>query len=281
VVTPQAKRACSLAIREHGVSERRACELVGIGRATVRYKSKKLDDANVSEKIKKIAFERKRFGYRRIHVILKREGWKINHKRVFRLYKILGLKVLKRGGRKRALGMRAVTAKPSRMNQRWSLDFVSDAIADGRRIRMMTVVDEYTRVCLGIVVDTSLSGARVSRELDRIIDEHGKPETILSDNGTEFTSHAILKWSLEKKVQWDYIQPGKPYQNGTIESFNGKLRDECLNENLFLSLKEAERIVEDWRRGYNDERPHSSLGGKTPFEMLGIRENMKLTGTSS
>jgi putative transposase len=189
--------------------------------------------------------------------------------------------VLKRGGRKRALGTRLAIEKPNKKNQKWSLDFVSDSLENGRKIRMMTVIDEYTRICLGIVVETSISGARVSRELDRLIEEYGSPETILSDNGTEFTSHAILKWSLEKNIKWDYIQPGKPYQNGTIESFNGKLRDECLNENLFSSLRHAEQIVENWRCRYNDERPHSSLGGRTPYEMLGFRENMKLTGTST
>jgi len=169
---------------EHGISERRACQLVGMYRSTVRYKIRRPDDTELSEKIKKIAFEKKRYGYRRIYILLRREGLKTNHKRVFRLYRILGLKVLKRGSRKRALGIRAVIGKPERMNQRWSLDFVSDALADGRKVRMMTVIDEYTRVCLGIVIDISLSGVRVSRELDRLIDEYGQPETILSDNGT-------------------------------------------------------------------------------------------------
>jgi len=279
VVTPQAKKACSQAIVKHGISERKACKLVGVNRSTIRYKIQKANDSELNEKIRKIAFEKRRFGYRRIHMLLKREGQKINHKKVYRLYKALGLKVVKRGGRKRALGVREIALKAQRTNQRWSLDFVSDALANGRRIRMMTIVDDYTRLCLGIVVDTSLNGVRVSRELDKLIEEYGKPETILSDNRTEFTSNAILKWANEKKVCWDYIQPGKPYQNGTIESFNGKLRDECLNENLFLSLKEAERIIENWRWEYNEERPHSSLGGKTPYEMLG-KKTLKLTGTS-
>lgn len=145
---------------------------------------------------------------------------------------------------------------------------------------MMTVIDDYTRVCLGIVVDSSLNGARVGRELNKLIEFYGKPQIILSDNGTEFTSHAILKWSMENEVFWDYIQPGKPYQNGTIESFNGKFRDECLNENLFSSMKEAERIIENWRSEYNELRPHSSLGGKTPAELLALENGLKLTGTS-
>lgn len=279
-MTPQAKKACSQGIMAHGISERRACQLTGVNRATVRYKSQRPDDQELSGKIQKIAFEKRRFGYRRIHMVLKREGLKINHKKIFRLYQRLGLKVRKRGGRKRALGMRVARQRPTKVNQRWSLDFVSDSLANGRRIRMMTVVDDYTRLCLGIVVDSSLSGVRVGRELNKIIDSYGKPETILSDNGTEFTSHAILKWSMEQGVCWDYIQPGKPYQNGTIESFNGKLRDECLNENLFISIEDAERVIENWRWEYNESRPHGSLGGKTPAEMLALENGLMPTGTS-
>jgi putative transposase len=146
---------------------------------------------------------------------------------------------------------------------------------------MLTVIDEYTRFCLGIIVDTSLTGIRVVKELNRLISEYGKPETIQSDNGTEFTSHAITNWSKEAQLNWSYIQPGKPYQNGTIESFNGKLRDECLNENLFLNLKGAEEIIGNWRWEYNEERSHSSLGGKCPSEMFCREKSVKLTGTSS
>lgn len=170
-------------------------------------------------------------------MMLKREGNKINHKKVFRIYQCLGLKV-----RKRVLGIREMRVRSGCINQRWSLDFVSDSLDSERRIRMLTVIDDFTKVCVGIVVDTSLSGNRVGRELDKIIKIYGKPETILSDNGTEFTSHAIIKWSLEREINWDYI-----------ESFNGKLRDECLNENLFLSLIDAERKIEEWRFEYNEK----------------------------
>lgn len=270
--------------KEHRISQRRACQLVGVHRSIVRYKSRKQADAKLMERIKQIAYEKKRFGYRRIHTLLKREGMKVNHKKVFRLYKLSGLKVLKRGGRKRALGIRAVSLTLNEMNERWSLDFVHDALYNGRRIRLMTVVDDYTRECLKIVVDTSLSGIRVKRELEQLIEERGKPKSILSDNGTEFTSNAILQWSEERQVNWQYIQPGKPYQNGKIESFNGKLRDECLNEHLFLSLKDAERIIEKWRFEYNYQRPHSALDGKTPNEMANefmcLNEEKILTGTS-
>lgn len=266
---------------KHGISERKACMLVGANRSMMRYKSRKANEECLIQEVRRIAFERRRFGYRRIHMMLKRNGRTINHKKVFRIYQELGLKVKRRGGRKRALGVRILKSQSKGINQRWSLDFVSDALNDGRKIRMLTVVDEFTRVCLGIIVDTSLSGNRVGRELDKIIKIYGKPEAIVSDNGTEFTSNAILKWSMEKQVSWDYIQPGKPYQNGTIESFNGKLRDECLNENLFSSLKDAEQVIEKWRIEYNEERPHSSLNGKTPNEVMRVEEEtLKLTGTS-
>lgn len=185
----------------------------------------------------------------------------------------------KRGGRKKALGQRVVRMPLTKPNQEWSLDFVHDALADGRRIRILTVVDDYSRESLKLVVDTSLNGARVRDELMELIAQRGMPGRILSDNGTEFTSTAILKWCHEQGVRWDYIQPGKPQQNGYIESFNGKLRDECLNENWFTGLQEARRLVEEWREEYNERRPHSSLGGRTPNEVArDVPE--KRTGTS-
>ena len=189
---------------------------------------------------------------------------RLNHKRLFRLYREERLGVRKRGGRKRALGTRAPMALPQGPNQRWSLDFVSDALACGRRFRVLAVVDDFTRECLGLVVDTSLSGSRVGRELDRIAELRGRPVMVVSDNGTELTSHAILRWQEERSVLWHYIAPGKPQQNGFVESFNGRFRDECLNEHLFGSLAAARRIIEAWRIDYNTERPHTSLEGLTP-----------------
>lgn len=283
-MTPRAKKACCKAVVEkHGYSERKACQLVGANRASVRYSSKKPEELLLKGKITNIAHEKRRYGYRRIHMLLKREGVQVNHKKLFRIYQELGLKVLKRGGRKRALGQRVVPMPLTRINQEWSLDFVHDALVDGRRIRLLTVVDDFSRESLKMVVDTSLSGQRVRDELMELIETRGMPERILSDNGTEFTSTAILKWCHEQGVRWDYIQPGKPYQNGYIESFNGKLRDECLNENWFTGLKEAKRLVEEWREEYNERRPHSSLGGKTPSEVArGVDLNKeKLTGTSN
>lgn len=280
MVTPLAQRTCCEAVViNHSYSQRRACQLVGAERTTIRYVSRKPEEGLLKERITMLAHEKRRYGYRRIHILLKRDGIQINHKKVFRIYKQLGLKVLKRGGRKRALGQRVVPIPLVRMNQEWSLDFVHDALASGRRVRMLTIVDNFTRESIKITVDTSLSGRRVCEELAQVIEDRGKPDRILSDNGTEFTSTAVLAWCQEKGVRWDYIQPGKPYQNGYIESFNGKLRDECLNENLFINLQEAKRLVEEWREEYNERRPHSSLGGKTPNEMA--RGEEKLTGTSS
>ena len=190
----------------------------------------------------------------------------MNHKKLFRIYRDERLMVRKRGGRKRALGTRAPMALALARNERWSLDFVSDALVCGRRFRVLAVIDDYTRECLGLVADTSLSGARVARELDALVMRRGRPATIVSDNGTELTSHAILRWQLETGVAWHYIQPGKPQQNGFVESFNGRLRDELLNETLFGNLAQARQIIEDWRIDYNSERPHTSLNGLTPNE---------------
>jgi putative transposase len=251
---------------------------VGANRASIRYVSHKPEEGLLRGRITSIAQEKRRYGYRRIHVLLKREGININHKKMFRIYRELGLKVRKRGFRKRALGTRVVAMALTKKNQEWSLDFVYEVLANGRRIRMLTVVDDFTRESIKITVETSLNGRRVCEELEQVIEARGKPDRILSDNGTEFTSIAILKWCQEQGIRWDYIQPGKPYQNGYIESFNGKLRDECLNENLFVNLPEAKRLVETWREEYNEHRPHSSLKGRTPNEMA--REEEKLTGTS-
>jgi putative transposase len=215
--------------------------------------------------LRELAHQRRRFGYRRLGWLLAREGHSMNHKKLYRLYREEKLMVRRRGGRKRALGTRAPMALPRAINQRWSLDFVSDTLADGRRFRILCIVDDFSRECLGTVVDTSLSGGRVVRELDRITLERGTPKVIVSDNGTELTSMAVLRWATDR-VGWHYIQPGKPVQNAFIESFNSKLRDECLNEHVFTSLTEAREIIAAWRHDYNHFRPHSSLGALTPKE---------------
>jgi putative transposase len=220
--------------------------------------------------MKAIAHERRRFGYRRVHVLLKREGYRVNHKKLFRLYREEKLAVRRRGGRKRAIGTRAPMA-PIAPNDRWSLDFVSDQLTCGRRFRVLTVVDDCTRECLALVADTSLSGIRVARELDRLMMERGKPKMVVSDNGSELTSNAILIWADQSRVAWHYIAPGKPMQNAFIESFNGRLRDELLNETLFTSLAQARVVLGRWRADYNDARPHSRLGWKTPSEFAFTR----------
>lgn len=212
----------------------------------------------------------------------------MNQKKLRRLYREEKLQVRRRGGRKRALGTRAPMVLPDGPNQRWSLDFVSDALTDGRRFRILAVIDDFSRECLALVVDTSLSGTRVARELDALIWQRGtKPRTIVSDNGTELTSMAILHWSQDRSVDWHYIAPGKPMQNGFVESFNGRLRDECLNETLFTSLRHARIELTAWKEDYNTVRPHSSLDGTTPAEYAAkaypghAPDRLVITSTSS
>jgi putative transposase len=265
MVTPAGKRkAVAHLVDAHGMSERRACKAIGCCRMTMRYQTARADDAGLRQRMKAIAEVRRRFGYRRLHVLLKREGYVINHKRLFRLYREEKLAVRRRGGRKRAIGTRAPMLVPMAPNERWSLDFVSDQLTDCRRFRILTIVDDCTRESLALVADTSLSGVRVARELDRLMIERGKPKMIVSDNGSELTSNAILTWADHARVDWHYIAPGKPTQNAFIESFNGRLRDELLNETLFTSL--ARIALGCWRADYNDARPHSQLGWKTPSE---------------
>ena len=249
----------------------RACRLVGVDPKTVRRKEKRTDE-KIRQRMGEIAVERRRFGYRRIGLMLEREGIVMNHKKLFRLYQEEGLAVKRRKGRKRATGTRTPLAVPSRPGERWSLDFVSDVFGASRRFRILAVIDDYSRECLGLVADTSLSGVRVARELDRLIRLYGKPKTIVSDNGTEFTSRAILEWQNENEVHWHYIAPGKPQQNGFVESFIGRLRDELLNEQVFESLAHARRALELWRYDYNNIRPHSALGGVPPSTARGSLE---------
>jgi putative transposase len=266
MVTPAARReAAAHLCSVHGVSQRRACRTIGVERTSIRYRSRRPDDSAVRKRLRELAAVRRRFGWRRLHVLLSREGVHVNHKKLRRLYIEERLQVRRRGGRKRALGTRAPMVLPQGPNQRWSLDFVSDTLTDGRRFRILAVVDDYTRECLCLVADTSLSGQRVARELDALIARRGRPLSCVSDNGTELTSMAILRWSQASGVDWHYIAPGKPTQNAFIESFNGRLRDELLNETLFTSLAHARVALEEWRRDYNTERPHSALGNLTPI----------------
>ncbi|MCH2456734.1 MULTISPECIES: IS3 family transposase [Henriciella] len=277
LTTPQLKRVAALgAMSDHDISQRRACRLVSVDPKTVRREAEP-DNPEIRKCMREIAATRRRFGYRRIGLMLEREGIVMNHKKLRRLYREEGLAVKRRRGRKRATGTREPMPVPDGPSKRWSLDFVSDVFGPARRFRMLNVIDDYTRQCLALVADTSLSGARVARELDRCIRLYGRPETIVSDNGTELTSRAILEWQNETGIAWHYIAPGKPQQNGFVESFNGKLRDECLNEEVFDSLSHARKVLGRWRHDYNHHRPHSSLGGLTPA----ARRSLELVGGST
>ena len=219
MVAPGVRReAVAHVVATHGVSQRRACQALAVDRSSVRYRSVRPDDAAARAAMKAVAAERRRFGYRRLHIMLGRQGIVMNLKKLRRLYREERLQVRRRGGRKRALGTRRPMLVPEAVNRRWSLDFVSDAFTDGRRFRVLTVVDDHTRECLALVADTSLGGRRVVRELDAVIALRGRPRTVVSDNGTEFTSMAILRWSQDHQIDWHYIAPGKPMQNGFIES---------------------------------------------------------------
>jgi putative transposase len=265
MVTPAAKRsAVAHACETLDVSQRRACKAIGADRATVRYRSRRPDDGPLRERLRSLAAERRRFGYRRLHILLRREGTSVNHKKLRRIYADERLQVRRRGGRKRALGTRAPMALPQGPNQRWSLDFASDQLTDGRRFRILAVVDDFTRECLCLVADTSLSGLRVTRELDVIAAVRGRSAACVSDNGTELTSMAVLRWCQATGVEWHYIAPGKPQQNAFAESFIGRLRDECLNETLFVSLAHARAELARWKNDYNTIRPHSGVGNMPP-----------------
>ncbi len=247
-----------------GLSERRACDIVSADRKMIRYKSCRPADTALRVRLRDLANERKRFGYRRLFILLRQEGEASGINRIYRLYREEGLTVRKRRTRRRAIGTRAPIVVEAKANARWSLDFVHDQLANGRRFRILNIVDDVTRECLAAVPDTSISGRRVTRELTALVARRGKPRLIVSDNGTEFTSNAMFTWQHEHKITWHYIAPGKPMQNGFCESFNGRMRDELLNESLFLGLDHARNRIARWVTDYNQRRPHSALGYLTP-----------------
>jgi len=246
------------------MSERRACQVIGADRKTIRYKSRRQPDADLRRRLRELAAEQRRFGYRRLHVLLRRDGLVINRKKTQRLYREEGLTVRKRRGRKRACGARAPLLTDTRPNVRWSVDFVHDQLASGRRFRILNVIDDVTKECLAAIPDTSISGRRVARELARVMEYRGRPEMIVSDHGTEFTSNAMLAFTQEQRIAWHFIAPGKPMQNGICEAFNGRMRDELLNETLFYDLDHARCAIARWVTAYNQERPHSALGYLSP-----------------
>jgi putative transposase len=249
------------------MSERHACWLIGLARSTRRYRAHPtLRNEQLRNRLHELAEQRPRFGSPRLHALIRREGLVVNHKRTERIYRLEGL-TLKRRRRRRLVRIGSGSQDaPVRSNERWSLDFVSDAAANGQTIRVLTVVDDYTRECLATEVDTSLPGLRVVRTLNRIIAERGRPEGIVLDNGPELRGRAMEAWSEGNRVRLLFIQPGKPVQNAFIESFNGRLRDECLNANWFLTTADARRKIQAWAADYNDARPHSSLNYLTPRE---------------
>lgn len=253
--------------QRYGLSERRACWLVGIGRSTLRYRSRaRANEPSLRQRLRELAAARPRFGYRRLHVLLRREGVIVNHKRVERLYREEGLAVRRRKRKRVARDGRGRAAVPGRPNQQWGIDFVSDTLAWGRRIRLFTVVDVFTREVLAIEVDTSLPGGRVVRVLERLAVERGAPDEIVLDNGPELAGKALDQWAYERRVQLRFIEPGKPIQNAFVESFQGRFRDECLDRHWFVSLTDARHTVEAWRQDYNRVRPHSALGYRPPVE---------------
>lgn len=262
------RRAMVQWVREHySVSERHACRLVGIGRSTLRYCAhQRPDESLLRLRLRELAAVRPRFGYRRLHVLLRREGVIVNHKRVERLYREEGLAVRRRKRKRVARDGRGRAALPGRPNQQWGIDFVSDTLAWGRRIRLFTVVDVFTREALAIEVDTSLPGGRVVRVLERLVLERGAPDEIVLDNGPELAGKALDQWAYERGVWLRFIEPGKPIQNAFVESFQGRLRDECLDRHWFLGLGDARHTVEVWRQDYNRARPHSALGYRSPEE---------------
>ena len=266
MVSSEDKRSAIAHVQQvHGASERRACGLVEQPRSTQQYEAKAKPEDTLPQRIAELAAERPRFGYRRLTALLKREGVSVWHGRVHRITKQLRLQVPRRT-RKRIACSKPAQTEITRPNQRWGMDFVSDSLADGRSFRALGIVDHYTRECPVIEVDLSLPGARVVRVLEQVADERGLPEAIRVDHGPEFVGDAVRRWCKQKKVELDYIEPGKPMQNGHVESFNGKLRDECLNTHWFTSLRQARNIIESWRFDYNQGRPHSALGYATPNE---------------
>ena len=249
------------------ISQRRACRLVGLSRTVLHYEPKMSEhNAELGARIAELAAARRRFGYRRIHALLRREGNQANHKRVYRLYRLAGLAVARRRKRARVAVEREPLSLPERPNEVWSMDFVMDALSSGRRLKCLTIVDDFSKEVVDIVVDHAISGDYVSRALDRAARFRGLPRAIRTDQGPEFTGRALDQWAYRNGVDLKLIQAGKPTQNAYIESFNGKFRDECLNEHWFSTLAEARVLINEWRRDYNEQRPHSMLNYLTPSE---------------
>ena len=265
MVTPVArKKAARSLVERHRVSVRRACRVLHLSESTYRYRRQWRELEGLRVRIQELAADRPRAGYRTIHYFLKVDGWKVGAKQVYRVYRDAGLAVRRRKRKRTGVIQRQPAAVPEAPNVRWSMDFMSDSLENGRSFRVLNVVDDFSREALAMEVDTSITGQRVSRVLDRLVEERGAPAAIVVDNGSEFTSRALDQWSYRTGIRLDFIEPGKPIQNCFVESFNGRVRDECLNQHWFTDLGHARRIVEAWRLDYNHVRPHSSLGYTPP-----------------
>ena len=250
-----------------GLSERRSCGFMELRRKSYRYEPKKADTEPLIERIKDLAMKYPRFGYRRVWAMLRRAGMAINHKRVYRLWRRLGLALARKRPKKRRSGVRpGISPKAAKANQIWTYDFVFDQVVSGRKLKMLTLIDEYTRECLAVEVGTSLTSQKVREVLERVCYERGCPAAIRSAGGSEFIANATREWLAAHNIEPLFIAPGKPWQNGKCESFNGKLRDELLSRRWFNSMWEAKIVIESWRKYYNTERPHSALGYLTPAE---------------
>lgn len=262
-------------IRHHfGHTENKACSLIGISRSSYRYVPTPKDNEPLLMRMKELAQAKPRYGVRRLHTLLRREGLVVNHKRTERLYRKEGLAIRTKRTKKQN-AIRLPLPIPQYINELWAMDFIHDSTSAGRRFRCLAILDIYSRECLAIRVDTSIPSKAVIDTLDRLIETRGKPSAMITDNGPEFTSRAFHTWAHEKGVRLCFIQPGKPMENAFIESFQGRLRDECLNLHWFRTVQSAKEIIELWRREYNTERPHSSLNNLTPIEYA---ERMVLTG---
>ena len=269
VTADQRRAAVAHACTFAAISQRRACCIVQAARSTIRYSSRRPPRTAERERLRALATERPRWGYRMLHLLLRREKFTLNHKVTYRLYREERL-ALRRRRRRRATVPRQAHALPTQVNERWSMDYVSDSFANGRPFRALTIVDDLSRECPGIEVDTSLPAERVIEVLERIGAQRGLPRSIVLDNGPEFISRALDQWAYARGVKLLHIQPGKPVQNAFIESFNGTLRDDCLNQHWFPTLSDARRTIEAWRVEYNTFRPHSSLGNRTPAEYVDL-----------
>jgi putative transposase len=254
-------------MKSYAMSERHACRLLNLARSTHRYQPHPngRNDA-LRQRLRELAEKRPRFGYRRLHALLRREDWPVNHKRIHRLYREERLSLRRRRRKHWIRTGRLPLATPIRANERWSMDFVSDCVATGQTVRVLNIVDDHTRESLAVEVDTSLAAARVLRALERTIEERGKPAVIVCDNGPEFRGRALQTWTEQRNIRLAFIEPGKPIQNAFVESFNGRMRDECLNANWFLNVADARHRILAWRQDYNQQRPHSALGYRTPCE---------------